>query len=431
MATNLHVHAAPATRATEGGVLLPALIGALLMAPMFVSAVVFHTYDIAMGTLALEILRQLNAPFLVAEAVLIFAAWRQGFRPAELFSRTSRMDRAALLVFFACFWVGATFTSQIAPFAVLFNLTYVLHLVFLGAVFHLAAVSGPQPIAPFAAVMACGLVIFAAVILAKFLDPPAGRAIETIRWQFAIPGMISVRLFGAMLAPCVVLFVYLALSESSHRIKGIWTVAAAAFASGFLVWTGTRAGILGAAAALTIGLLCFRMEVLSRRFLMVLCACVGGALIGIALIPYGDPDFMLFVARDLTSANAATSGRLVWWGDLLFAYREFPVFGAGPGASSYILGSMHESHIQPHNLIIGFLLNWGFIATAAALFLVGRAHLMAHRAARRFRDVAPYVLMADCLLVIAFFDGTFHFAQHLMIWALVIALALAASRRQR
>lgn len=429
MDSTLRIEPAAARSDESNAAMPPAWIAIALIAPMFVSAALFHTYDIAMDSMLLEILRQFNAPFLVAEAIVIFAAWRRGFRLAALWSLLDRKDRLALLVFFACFWVGATFTSQIAPFATMFNLTYALHFVFMGSVLHLTLTSPPQSIAPFAKVIAWALVVFAAAIFLKFLNPPVGRAIDTIRWQFAIPGMISVRLFGALLAPFVVLFVYLSLSDLRHRIGQNWPIVAAAFASGLLVWTGTRAGILSAAIVLCVAVVRYRMKVLNKRFAVVLAACVGGALIGVALVPYGDLDFVLFVPGDAASANAVTSGRLGWWRDLLAAYSEFPAFGFGPGASSYILGSAFAPHIQPHNFVIEFLLNWGLMAAVAALFLLVRAHLAAHRAARQSADVVPYVLMADCLLVIGLFDGTFHFAQHLTLWAASIGIALAALQR--
>lgn len=404
-------------------------VALLLMLPMFVSAFLFATYDIAMTSLPLEILRQLNAPFVVAELVVIVVAMRRGMTIRGLVAMLDAPARAALAVFLASFWIGGAFTSQAAPFALLHNLCVPIHALFACAVMHLLAAVRDAETDRFAKLIAAALAAFAVLTAIKFAFPPPGRPIETIIWQFALPGFISVRLFGALVAPFACLFAYLALADRGAAAPPRWVHAGLALTFGLLVWSGTRAGIVGAGVTGLLAVFAFRLKVFTARLLPAIGAAFAGAAAAVFLVPYGETNFLLYTSSDLADANIATGGRLHFWTGIWRAYLEVPLFGAGPGATAWILADDQFPHIQPHNILLQFLIGWGLIATLPALYLLARITLAAHRRARAFGPAVPFVLMADCLLVISLFDGSFHFAQHLMLWAAAIGIAFAGTPR--
>lgn len=402
------------------------------MLPMLASGILFPTYDIAMSSLPLEVLRQLNIAFVVSEIIVIAVAAQRGFLPPTTIGRLDRASRWALGLFAVTFCWGGLLVSEAAPFATLFNLSYVVHLVFAVAVAHLAGAMRPADAAALIRIVTLALIVFAAMIAIRFLNPPPGRPLETITWQFAIPGFISVRLFGAMAAAWAAFALWLSLTSEERGRARLWTLAAVALGCGMVVWSGTRAGVLGVGAAGLIALTAFGLRPRLRQVAETIGAVLVGGVLAWALLPYGDPDFWLFVPEEYTAnVDGLASGRLAFWHLTWQAFLEVPLFGAGPGATAWILPNGITTHIQPHNLLLQFLLSWGLIATGAALVLLARAVIAAHRRARRVTAAVPYVLTADCLLAMSLVDGTFHFAQHLMIWMAMMGVTFGISESDK
>lgn len=411
----------------QAGRLPPAgLLALALMVPMIVSGVIFRTYDITMATLPMEMFRQFNFPFVLAEMVVIVAAAPGGFRVRDAVVRLDRPARWALAIFLVTFWIGGVFISRVPAFATPFNVIYLIHAIFLAAVLDLSRRWSADDTATFTRLAFVALLGFAVMIAISFLMPPPGRAVDTIRWQFAIPGFISLRLFGALVAPFAVLMLYLAVARGTERAYRGWIYAACALTVGMIVWSGTRAAVLGVAVSGVIALFWYRPPWTARTLTATTGAIAAGTVLALMLLPYGDPDFHLFLTSDfLGGTRTMASGRVELWLASLEAYRTVIPFGAGPGASAWIIPPELGTQIQPHNLLVSFLLNWGIFATAAALYLLVRVVVAAHRHARRAAGAVPFVLAADCLLVIGFFDGTFHFAQHLMVWMAMTGVSLA------
>lgn len=409
-----------------------AVIGLALALPMLVSGLAFTTYDIAMTSLPLEILRQLNAPFVFAELVICAWAFVRGFKLRGSFMALDKPARIALAVFAASFWIGGAFVSKAAPFATLFNLSYAIHIAFLAAVAQLARGWSERDTAMLGRLAALALAGFGAMIAIRFLLPPPGRPVDTIQWQFAIPGFISVRLFGAVAGAWATVALYLATTRASEPNLRSWVFAACTLTVGMVVWSGTRAAVFGIGVAGTIALLRWRASMRPELVAKASGAAILGCILAVVLLPYGDRDFWLFIPSDFQGgADTVASGRLTLWLASWKAFCTVPLFGAGPGASAWILPPTIFPHIQPHNLVMEFLLNWGLIAAGAALFLLVKLVASAHRRAGNEPTAVPFLLAADSLLAMALLDGTFHFAQHLMLWAAFMGIALGAASNAR
>ena len=110
------------------------------------------------------------------------------------------------------------------------------------------------------------------------------------------------------------------------------------------------------------------------------------------------------------------------------AIAEYPLLGAGSAASSWALPSTSQQHVQPHNVVLQFLLSWGIFGTAAALFLIARATHKAYIIARSAPLAIPFMAMVCCLLVNALFDGAFYFARHVMLMMIGFGVIFAIGR---
>jgi exopolysaccharide production protein ExoQ len=151
-------------------------------------------------------------------------------------------------------------------------------------------------------------------------------------------------------------------------------------------------------------------------------------LLATALIPYGDGAFMLIAPNDEATAEAVSGGRLSYWSAVWDAYRSVPFFGAGPFASFWMLEPPQPVHVQPHNIILQFLISWGIFATVAALLTLGFVTWKAHVIVYAERNGLPFLAMLDCLLAMSLVDGMTHFAQHFMLIMLCFGIIFSLTK---
>ena len=261
--------------------------------------------------------------------------------------------------------------------------------------------------------------------------PLANMPNNEIVWQFIIPGFISVRLFGAF---CGAIFSFLVvqklLDEEAKRDRirpYIWLTLCAAM----VIWSGTRNAVLGAIIALLVMMMFYRLRPSGSKSVAALTLSLAIAFwLAISLIPFNDPAFMLIAPQDVASAENFSGGRASYWTAIWTAYGSVPLFGAGPFASFWILPEGAATHVQPHNIVLQFLLSWGLFATFAALATLAVATWRAHVIAFTHRKILPFLAMLDCLLVMSMFDGTFHFAQPLMLIMMSFGIIFSATKAE-
>lgn len=402
------------------------VLGFVLSGLLVTAGLVYQTYTIAVTPAALENSRQFGFLFLAAELGVIFFALSRGLPLATVWKKLNPSLRVALGIFLATFWIGGATASAISPVANIMNASMVIHMLFALSVFHCVERPTLKCVNGMAKWLFVGMIIFAIITAVVFLTPPSNP--REIDWAYAVPGFISVRLFGALCGASLCFLIYLRIiNEKSHSISR-WLFAAIILFSGMTVWSGTRAAVLSCTVTLSAMTLLYRFRPSLREvFQILLCISTGGAL-AVLFIPYDNSAFMLFAHGDLASTEAASSGRLSLWMATWDAFGTVPVFGAGPAATSWILPVNQASFVQPHNILLQFLISWGAIATFAALFLLGWATWRAHFIAAKHHIVLPYLAMLDCLLINSLFDGTFHFAQLVMVIMVCYGTILAAGK---
>ncbi|MFN3450567.1 MAG: O-antigen ligase family protein [Sphingorhabdus sp.] len=367
----------------------------------------------------------------MAEIGVIIYALRRGLDLREIWKKFPRYVKYVSLFFLALFWVGGAFYSKVASLAIAQNVIFLIHPLFAIAIYHSASNANARGLRGFALAIAGGLLIFCGMTAYAFINHPpfATMPDNTIMWQFIIPGFISVRLFGAFCgAIFCFLFAQLLLDEERGRtgyVPYLWLTLCAAMT----IWSGTRNAVLGIVIAMTVMLLLYRLyPVKVKSVLLLVFSALVAVTLATSLIPYNDHQFMMISTNDSATAESISGGRASYWSALWEAYQTVPLFGAGPFASFWILPAGEQVHVQPHNVVIQFLLTWGFPATAAALALFAYTTWRAHIAALVHRHVLPFVAMLDCLLVMSFFDGMLHFAQPVMLIMLSFGVVFGATK---
>lgn len=394
---------------------LPAL-GLLVSGLLIVCGLVFRTYMITMATPLMEAARQLGVPFILAELGVIVWASRDGFSLVDFWKSLPAYGKWLTGIFLSSFWVGSVFVSELKNISILHNLFLLVHVAFACSVAHLVGRFSNNDLEKMAKVIIGGMAVFAIMTAYAFIfHPPLNFAPGTEIWQFAIPGFISVRLFGAFCGAifCLMLGIFLLTEEQKGLTPWhwLWIILPAAM----MIWTGTRAAVLGSVVALALAVIVYRVRPSWRVALGIVGALAIAAVIAISLLPYGDPVFYLYYPGDASSAAAASGGRLEYWPAVWHMYLKMPIFGAGPFATYYILDPALAVHVQPHNIVLQFLISWGGPATICALSIMAILTLKAHLIAWKHRIVLPFLMMLDCLLVMSLVDGIAHFAQHLML----------------
>jgi exopolysaccharide production protein ExoQ len=279
-------------------------------------------------------------------------------------------------------------------------------------------------------IMAVSLLFFSIFIAYRFIfHPPLSIMPEgIIEWQFAIPGFISVRLFGAMCGAILSYIVVLFFIDEHSKSTRFYLIMAISLTVGLVIWSATRAAIIGTIGSVCIIVMIYRIRTPLRNFAAIFVATAIGATLATALIPHGDSAFMLYNPGDYNSAANATGGRLELWSAAWNNFKEVPLFGAGPGAMVWTAPDGVFRHIQPHNVFLQFLLHWGAIGGSAGLLLVAYAIISSHRVCYRAQSVLPALAMFDCILIMSLFDGTLHFQRFLMMLSMSLGIIFAGAK---
>lgn len=417
------------TRDAEHNARLPlAALGAAVSIALLLTGLIFRTYWIAVSPPSLEGLRQLGIIFLLVEAVVILLAFSRGFSVADIFDRLDRPEKIAAIIWVVFILPGGLLYSPIAATATSLSLVMLLHIVFGAAIWFALAEIDRDAVDRFSFAVFAGLLAFVPLLAWTFVFPPPEIDPYQHQWQFALPGFISVRTFGAYTGAITAFFLGLALIDRERKAIPIWILAAITLSAGLTLWSGTRAAVVGVGCALLLIGLLTRWRWHGSSMIRLACCLAIAIAAATSLQPYGDPAFQLFASGDAGSADVVTGGRLSYWSDVIDAIAEYPLLGAGSAASSWALPSTSQQHVQPHNVVLQFLLSWGIFGTAAALFLIARATHKAYIIARSAPLAIPFMAMVCCLLVNALFDGTFYFARHVMLMMIGFGVIFAIGR---
>lgn len=406
-------------------------LGVMISLLLVLNGLVFRTYQISMTSPPLEAARQFGLLYVLAEIGVILYSLRHGLDLRALWSGLPRFARYCGVFFVSVFWIGGAFQSEMPLFATAQNIIYLIHALFGFAIYHAVSRTEASGMQRLVIAVAAGLLIFCGMTAFAFLNHPRLDTMPNneIVWQFIIPGFISVRLFGAFCGAIFCLLLAQLLLDEEAKPTRPWPYVWLTICTTMTVWSGTRNAILGIVVAMVVMVAFYRLRPNNLKPVMFLIISTGIAFwLAGRFIPYHDPAFMLIASEDSASTESISGGRASYWSAVWSAYQSVPLFGAGPFASFWIVPEGAQIHVQPHNIILQFLISWGAPATVGALALLTFATWKAHVVGLNHRNILPFLAMLDCLLIMSLFDGMFHFAQPLML--IMISFGVIFSARK-
>lgn len=419
------------TRSNAAETISLPMLGILISLLLIFCGFLFSTYTVGLASSSWETARQLGLPFVIAELVVILFAVKRGFRSDVVWRKFPPYIRYLLTMFLSTYWISSVFVSTVKLPSIAHNLILLVHLIFAAAIAHCVAVTA-DGVRQMGNWIAGGLAVFCLMIAFAFVfhPPLSSMPNNEIVWQFAVPGFISVRLFGAFCGAVFCFLLGVLLIDEERNECSSWYYLWIALSAGLMIWSGTRAAVVGSCVALGFVVLMYKLWPRKQVVTAIIISIAAGAVIAVLLIPYGDPNFMLIAPDQRESVDAATGGRLGYWTAIWTAYRSVPLLGAGPFATFWILPPEQITHVQPHNILLQFLISWGLVATVPALSLLGIATWRVHRIVYGNRTLLPFLIMLDCLLVMSLFDGMTHFAQHVMLLAICYGVILGSMKEK-
>jgi exopolysaccharide production protein ExoQ len=383
----------------------------------------FRTFETGVAPPSMEFFRQTGIVVFLAEAFVIVFAIMNGMTITPYWRKLDLISKLMATLFLSSIWVGAAYYSASPVFSLTLNFVLCGQILFGLAVHHCLGSVNDTEIRQMRAVFVGIMVAFTLMIGQYFFQ--VWDENQTGVWQFAIPGFISVRLFGAVCGAIVALVLTSILVEHETRRLSVHHFAALTFLLALTIWTGTRAAVIGVAGAFVINWLFFSLRPrLPLLMKLGVCTVVAFALATVLLPP--DPVFQMFQSGDYVSAESASAGRLEYWRMTWNTFLTAPVFGIGYGGTFWTTPAGLWPHVQPHNVVLQYLVNWGLLGAIPAFYLLGRLVWRAQRIAAQQRFLLPVLAMLNCLLLMSLLDGVLHFARETMMVVICLAIILRA-----
>lgn len=393
-----------------------------------VSALLYPTWTHEMHPAWVEYTRLMEMPFVFCELSVILWAIRSGMRDAAIWRALAPDVRVALAVLALGLTVGSVFVSRNPAFSIALSVITVIHLRFGAAVYFLTGRNGALDVASFVPLLGVGVGLLAALTAWRIGFPLPAPLVPggVIEWDSAMPGFISVRHLGswtgAVAAGLLLLMLY--DDDGSATVDPRVRDALYLLAAGFTVWTGTRAAVLSMIVVAFVAAATLR-RLPSRRAAK---RTIGLTMLAVTLAWlvefHGSPSFALYVSDDMQTPSTAAAGRLELWAATFQRWTQSPLFGWGSGSTFWEV-YIGWAHTQPHNALLQFLISWGLVGTAGAVWLLGRAILATYRHGFTSPELRPLAGVTCSLLFMSLMEGMLHYPRFILVVMLGLAAILA------
>jgi exopolysaccharide production protein ExoQ len=388
------------------------------------AAILYPTYTYTMATPWVEWSRLLEIPFVLCEIAIIFWALQRGMKIAETLRALPRDVRYALVLLGIGCTASSLFISKRPIDSLTISLFTLVHLLFLMSVSFVAEGSKQIDRTLFLKLISAGLFAIALMTAVKFAFPPPPTQVwgGKIVWPNALPGFISVRHFGSWTGAICAGFAAILLIDTKERPLS-WIHVSYFFSATMTIWSGTRAAILAIVVTAAI-IVAMTRKIPNFRALAILAMLTGSSLIVAWLfLPYNDPTFLLFAPKDFKEGGDVT-GRLTLWAATYHKWLESPLLGWGSGSTFWEVFAGWK-HTQPHNFVLQSMISWGLVGSAGALWLLGRATVIAHRQTLLHIELLPLLAILDALLFESMLEGMLHYPRFIMMIMILFAVILS------
>jgi len=205
----------------------------------------------------------------------------------------------------------------------------------------------------------------------------------------------------------------------------------------FLFWTGGRGGVI--AVYISFIFIIFALvanKINSRYFLFtILFSTVIGIVLSQLLAVYDWNGIFNTIQKSVNAQtlNQLSSNRLSIWNDISNLLEENWLFGLG-SQGYYFTEDRAFNIVQPHNIILQFLTEWGILGTFIFLILLGKAfwsgiklHLLSTNADQQYSLAVGAVLCA--LMFHSLVGGVFFHPQSSMYLTIAFAIWILPTKK--
>jgi O-antigen ligase len=249
-------------------------------------------------------------------------------------------------------------------------------------------------------------------------------------WEWFGLSVINVRQLGFYSAAGFSIAIGVAIMAKGSRERWI-AVGAASLMIALTFWSGTRSSLFSSIAALMIAGVIFREARSIRSVCLSLTALIAGAALSLVHVA---PEYLMGLSRMFDTSisgdvNGVSSGRTKVWKSTAHTISKRPVLGYGESQFKIVEPSVEGVFNHPHNSILQFLFQWGFLGAGCFFVLFA---LLANRLRLAIRDNVDDKLPAGLVVVNLFamsqIEGSFYHPYPVMITVFSLAFALGYRR---
>lgn len=345
------------------------LAGILLAAAALVHFLATWDFD---GQLAPQsfAIRHYSIPVVLIEFCVIWIAARDGISFRQIFSKISKLASALLGI-----WLIFAITALLADRNGLANsaitlVRYMLHGSAFVSLIYIISRNGAFDQKRWLEWFAIGGIFYVGAI-ALFSVTVAEP--DKFPWMLRLPSATNIRQIGNNLGMLAVAPVALLLMNQGSTKWRYWLAVVAILS--FMLWTGSRATLLGLAIGVSAGLAAVRSVMAVRNLLLLLTSSVAAAAVSL-LFPIPHPAFGMFRMVDSIGAQEdVSSGRWEMWANTIEQITLSPWIGYGSGRYRENMQEIYGfDYNHPHNFVLQYVYDWGLIgglAAATLLLLLG------------------------------------------------------------
>jgi O-antigen ligase len=194
---------------------------------------------------------------------------------------------------------------------------------------------------------------------------------QSFPWTECMPGVLNVRHIGFFVGPAIGVAIALYISGKPSVTRVVYGAVLTVLTC-FGCWTGSRGMFFSLFIAVALSLYVY--PVLRKlRVWVALIIMMGGAAFASTAIPAPDENFGIFYriaqASRYSTADNFSSGRIALWKKTITYIGKRPLLGYG--AEQFRTSVSPEAGIlQPHNLALQILFQWGIIGAIGFFSLV-------------------------------------------------------------
>jgi O-antigen ligase len=311
-------------------------------------------------------IRHYSIPIMLLEICLIWIAVRERISFKAAFSKIPSVPLILLAIWFVFALIALVADSNGLNNAALILARYLLHGLAFFALIHLISNQTSFSITRWLEVIAMGGIAYAAAIaiFSVSVKDPANFA-----WMLRLPSATNIRQIANNLGILAIAPIALLLMKHESKKWLCWLAVVAMMAA--MVWTGSRATLLGLAIGIFASLAVLPSVSAFRNVAAFLSASVVGVITSLFL-PIPHPTFGMFrMWGTIQKQDDVSSGRWEMWANTVEQIGRSPWIGFGSGRYNKNMRDAYGFDFNhPHNVVLQYVYDWGVIGGSIAIMLL-------------------------------------------------------------